>query len=275
MIDFLLGLLRSLFRKNIRPEINNLKENPSISKNEEKPMYDWSNLKPLDIYSTTLVQVPWLKYYREEFPKDQIVLHHTVSGPGIEGDLNTWKNFKSHIATCMIIERDGKINQLFSSKYWGYHLGVGKVSLDQKSIAVELDNWGGLYLGDGSERNFGKNFDGTYKIIRTIPGKFYTVYGNTVDIPVVYYPKGFRGYYYYEAYTYEQLKSLGELLLFWNKKYNISLIYNEDMWDVSQRALNGERGVWTHVSYRSPSEKQDCHPQPELIDLLKSLNKLV
>jgi N-acetylmuramoyl-L-alanine amidase len=237
--------------------------------------YDWTNLKPLNTSDPDLVQVPWVKYYKVQYPKKQIVLHHTVSGNSIQGDLNHWKKFESHISTCMIVERDGKINQLFSSRYWGYHLGAGNLSLDQASIAVELDSWGGLYLGDGNTRKFGKNADGTPKIIKTIPGKFYTVYGSVFDGSVTHYPNGFRGYYYYESYSYAQLKAVGELLLLWNKTYGIPLTYNEDMWDVSQKALNGDMGVWTHVSYRKPSDKQDCHPDQNLIDMLKTLPSLV
>ena len=41
------------------------------------------------------------------------------------------------------------------------------------------------------------------------------------------------------------------------------------MWDISDKALAGEAGVWTHVSFRT--DKSDCHPQPELIQMLKSL----
>lgn len=292
-MDFLMKLLRSLLSlfskkeeiieeepeeiiEDIKPEVLEPEEEPTEPENKnEEPMYDWSNLKPLELSDPDLVQVPWVKYYKVEWSKNQIVLHHTVSGSGIDGDLNTWKNFTSHIATCMIVERDGKINQLFSSKYWGYHLGAGKTSLDQRSIAVELDNWGGLFLGDGSNKRFGKNADGTPRIIKTIQGKFYTVYGTVVNVPVTHYPDGFRGYYYYESYTYEQLKAIGKLILLWNQRFGIPLDYKEDMWDVSQKALSGEKGVWTHASYRNPSDKQDCHPQPELIELLKYLHKLV
>jgi len=286
-MDFLTKLLRDLSiifsaRKEIPAEKDNTimlepkEEIPAEPENKIKdPMYDWSNLKPLELSDPDLVQVPWLKYYKVEWPKNQMVLHHTVSGPGIQGDLNTWKAFEAHIATCMIVERDGKINQLFSSKYWGYHLGVGKASLDQGSIAIELDSWGGLFLGDGNNKQFGKNADGTPRIIKTISGKFYTVYGSVVDVPVTHYPNGFRGYYYYESYSYEQLKAVGELLLLWHKTYGIPLTYNDDMWDVSQRALNGEKGIWTHVSYRKPSDKQDCHPDENLIHLLKTLPTLV
>jgi len=46
------------------------------------------------------------------------------------------------------------------------------------------------------------------------------------------------------------------------------------MWDVSQRALSGEPGIWTHVSYRQKPGKTDCHPQPELIEMLKTIASL-
>lgn len=213
----------------------------------------WNDLKPLDLNDKDLKVIPWEKYYKEEYIKKQIVLHHTVSGEGIRGDLDTWVKYKSNIATCMIIERDGTINQLFSSKYWGYHLGAGKNTLDQQSIAIELDNWGQLTEKDG---------------------ELYTVYKNKVDVEVVHYPKGFRGEQIFEAYSYAQLRALGEVLLYWNQRYNIPLDYNEDMWDVSQRALRGDDGIWAHVSYRpwpSTSNKWDCHPDPNLISLLKTL----
>ena len=217
----------------------------------------WSDLKPLKLDDEDLVQVPWLKYYDDVYTKNQIVLHHTVSGPGIQGDLNTWKKYKSHIATCVIIDRDGTINQLFSSKYWGYHLGCGKPELDKHSIAVELDNWGQLEERDG---------------------KLYTVYDSVVDVETVHYALGFRGEQVFEAYPVAQLRALGELLLLWNKTYGISLNYNEDMWDVSQRALNGTNGVWAHVSYRpwpSKKNKWDVHPDPNLKSMLRTVSGLV
>ncbi|MFW6311347.1 MAG: N-acetylmuramoyl-L-alanine amidase [Nanoarchaeota archaeon] len=214
----------------------------------------WSDLKPLELDDKDLIMVDWDKYYKDVFEKHQIVLHHTVSGPGIRGDLGTWAKYKSSIATCVIIERDGTINQLFSSKYWGYHLGTGNSNLDKHSIAIELDSWGQLEKrGD----------------------KFYTVYGNSVDVPIREYETLWRDEKYFEAYSYEQLRSLGELLLFWKDKYNIPLTYNEDMWDVSQRALDGEKGVWAHVSYRpypSKSNKWDVHPDSDLISMLKTIN---
>lgn len=227
---------------------------------EEVTVYgsnEFSDLKPLDLNDDDLQMVDWDRYYKEEFQKTQIVLHHTVSGPGIRGDLVTWKKYKSNIATCMIIDRDGTINQLFSSKYWGYHLGAGKSSLDKHSIAIELDNWGQL-----DERN----------------GKLFTVYDSQVDVPVVHYPTGFRGEQIFEAYPIAQLRAVGELLLFWNQRYGIPLDYKSEMWDVSEKALLGDPGVWTHVSYRpwpSSKNKWDCHPDPNLISMLRTVSGLV
>ena len=213
----------------------------------------WSNLKPLKLDDDDLVQVKWLKYYKDNFEKRQIVLHHTVSGPGIKGDLATWEGFNSHIACCVIIGRDGKINQLFSSRYWGYHIGCGKASLDKTSIAVELDNWGQLEERDG---------------------ELYAIYGNKVDVPIVHYPEGFRGEQIFEAYPIAQLRALGELLLLWNKTYQIPLYYRDEMWDVSKLAIAGEPGIWSHVSYRpwpSKRNKWDVHPDPNLKAMLRTI----
>jgi hypothetical protein len=41
------------------------------------------------------------------------------------------------------------------------------------------------------------------------------------------------------------------------------------MWDLSNDALAGKKGVYTHVSFRT--DKSDMHPQPELIEMLKNL----
>lgn len=237
--------------------------------------YGFNNLEPLKIPNDKLVQHEWTRYNETKYTKKQIVLHHTVSGDGITGDLRHWQNWRS-VSTPIVIARDGTINQLFSSRYWAHHLGVrGNKSLDKHSIGVELDNWGPLVLGDGTAKQFGERSDGSPNIINTESGKYYAVYGNVVNNPVTFYSNNFRGYKVYEQYTVPQLKSLGELLLLWNKTYDIPLTYNEDMWDVSQRALSGEPGVWSHTSYRKPSEKQDCHPQTELIHMLKSVEQLV
>ncbi|WP_157969171.1 hypothetical protein [Chryseobacterium piscium] len=55
-----------------------------------------------------------------------------------------------------------------------------------------------------------------------------------------------------------------------NEKHKIPLTYQEEMWVVNRKALAGTHGVWLHTSVSR--DKSDCHPQPELIAMLKSLS---
>lgn len=239
------------------------------------PIYkSWFELKPIDLAKVKpYPNFPSYKYYSNVTDKKQIVLHHTVSNPNdIKGDIRWWLKNKKRVSTHIIIPTNGIPYQLFSSKYWAHHLGIPSsflkehgfddyktrnVKLNKESISIELDNWGGL-------KQVGEDL-------------YETVYGNKLNIPqseIMYFPNGFRGFNYYQKYTVDQIKTVGELLLFWGKKYNIPLDYNEDMWDVSKNALGGKEGVWSHVSYRKPIDKQDCFPQTELKDMLKIIGKL-
>ena len=206
------------------------------------------------------VNFPQEQYIPRETNKTQIVLHHTVSGRGINGDISTWLNNSQRIATHIIVDWKGIPHQCYSSKYWAYHLGVKEKVfksmnlpyqlLDDNSIGIEIDSYGGL-TKKGNE--------------------WFTVYGNKISNDKVYeYDTPYRGYKAYEKYTDEQIQTVKELLVFWNERYNIPLDYNEDMWDISTNALQGKSGVWSHTSYRS--DKSDIHPQKELVDMLKSLS---
>ena len=266
----------------VTPHTNEM--NPATLNISSNP---WTSLKPIDTAKIAAVDFPTDKYYPIEYPKKSVVLHHTVSGPSVNGDIQHWLSLKDRIATCIIIGNDGVANQCFSSKYWAHHLGVKatylqkqgftdwttrNVELNRSSIAVEIDNWGALILGDGTPKQFGVKADGKPNMITTIAGKYYAAYGNVVDCEVVHYPDGFRGFNYYHKYSTAQIKTVGELLLLWNVKYGIPLDYKTDMWDINKKALSGEAGVWTHVNYRT--DKSDCHPDPNLIEMLKTLKSL-
>lgn len=201
------------------------------------------------------VDFPYSQYYRRKGNKKQIVLHHTVSGEGISGDVSWWIKTPERIAAAYIISRDGTIYQNFDDKYWAHHLGVKskvfeKHGLDPKganawlninSIGIELDSWGGL--------------------------KELNEHG-VVDF--VEYEKKYRGFKYFEAYTKRQIEELGKLLVYLCDKYGITKEYKSGMWRASKKALSGESGIWSHTSFRS--DKSDCHPQPTLIQILKQMN---
>lgn len=208
------------------------------------------------------------QYIPTEFKKTQIYLHHTAGNSDPFDVYRDWENSPERIATCIVIggkpkkkdtHTDGQIIQGYSSKYWAYHLGLREStfhnfnlpykSLDKSSIGVEICNWG--------------------QVIRK-NGKFYS-WGNTVviDEEVIELKTPFRGYKYFHNYTDAQIESVKELLIYWNKKYDIPLTYNDDIFDVTPRALKGEPGIFTHCSVRY--NKVDIYPHPRIIEMLKSL----
>jgi N-acetyl-anhydromuramyl-L-alanine amidase AmpD len=217
----------------------------------------------LNLNDIIQVEFPNDQYFREQTDKKQIVLHHTVSGQGVEGDIAWWRQTVERIGTAIIVGWDGEIYQCFSTKYWAHHLGThaaNNTALNKASIGIEIDAWGALMESGG--KWYPVKWDDVTK--KNIPNTAIKAIQN-----VELYPAGFKGFYGFEKYTNAQIDAVKKLLIFWNERYGIPLDYNEDMWAISNVALSGKAGVWTHVSFRE--DKSDCHPQKELIDMLKSL----
>lgn len=219
----------------------------------------------------TITQYPFpnTQFIEQETSKKQIYLHHTAGNSNPFATFKDWENNKERIATCIVIggkpkkndtHFDGQIVQGFSSKFWAYHLGLKEsvfhnfnipyTSLDKSSIGIEICNWGQL-----TRKN----------------SKFYT-WANTViaEEEVIILDKEYKGYKYFHNYTDAQIQSVKELLILWKDKWNIPLKYNEDIWDVTIRALKGESGIYTHNSVRY--DKIDIYPHPKMIEMLKSLS---
>lgn len=208
------------------------------------------------------------QYIKEEYKKTQIYLHHTAGNSNPLAVFKYWGENKERIATCVVVGGkpgaskgwiDGEVVQGFSAKYWAYHLGLKEStfqkyetpyrSLDKTSIGIEICNWGQL----------------TYK-----SGKFYNYVNREVSKDeVVELPVAHRGFKFYHAYTDAQIATIKELLIAWKTHFNIPIHYNPDIWDITPRALKGEPGVYTHNSVRI--DKVDVSPQPNLIEMLKSL----
>lgn len=232
-------------------------------------------MTPIDLKEIIQYQLPESQYVREEHQKTQIYLHHTAGNPNPFRAIEFWNSNVERIGTAFCIGgepskdkdgkeqwKDGEIVQAFGSKYWAYHLGLKQElfkkygvpykALDKFSIGIEINNWGGLQY---------KN------------GKYYTYVGSTVDADeVIEYATPFRGYKFYQKYTDKQIENTLRLVKYLCEKFNIPKVYNEDMWDVSGRALAGTPGIWSHTSVRA--DKSDVHPQPELISALRSLSTI-
>lgn len=222
----------------------------------------------LDISKIVQIPLPESQYYKQIFPKNQIVIHHTAGGPNAKNVVAGWKSTKDRVATAFIIDGNGIIHQCFSSKYWAHHLGLKRsnnTKLNQKSIAIEVTNWGGLEKGGYYKKG---------KFIEKYPDKFYSYTGTEVPYEQVYdmfvTRQSWRGLRYFHKYTDDQIESLRQLLVYLGETYKIPLKYEWEIWFLNEDALTGKPGLFTHVSYRK--DKQDMWPQPELIKMLINLN---
>ena len=195
------------------------------------------------------------QYYPEVFPKKQIVLHHTVSGPNAKNVISGWGYTPVRVATAFVSDGDGIIYQCFSSAHWAHHLGThnrNNTQLNQQSIGIEICNWGALI-----EKG----------------GRYFSTFNREVPKEeVIDYGMQWRGHRYFHKYKDEQLESLKTLLEYLCEKYTIPNTYQPDMWKLNTQAMNGTPGIWTHVSFRA--DKSDCHPQLSLIKMLKSFSEV-
>jgi N-acetyl-anhydromuramyl-L-alanine amidase AmpD len=217
-----------------------------------------TNIPKLDTTKIIQVRLKETQYYQEEFPKKQIVLHHTVSNGNAKNVMAWWAKTPVKVGTAFIIDREGVIHQCFSSKHWAHHLGTkSKLNkqLNQQSIGIELCSWGALKrspLKSGIKATF------TSSTGVVVPNN-----------EVVELEKPFRGSIYFQKYTQKQLKSMQILVNYLCEMYSIPKDYNPDMWVLSKNALSGKSGIYTHTSFRK--DKSDCVPQSDLIEVIKSL----
>lgn len=191
------------------------------------------------------------QYFREKQFKNQIVIHHTAGGSNADNVIHGWNFTEMRVGTAYVIDGLGVVKKAFEPEYWAYHLGLksgNNLSLNKGSIGIEVCNWGQLIKkGD----------------------KYYSYLNKEIPESEVVFLKKFRGFEYYHKYNDLQLASLKKLLQELCAKFAINKKYNSDMWDISANALKGVNGIYTHVSYRS--DKNDCSPQFNLIETLKTL----
>ena len=213
----------------------------------------------LDIQKIVQKRLSKGQFFEEPSDKTQIYLHHTAGNGNAEGVSRYWNSNDSQIATAFVVGENGTIVQCFSSKHWAWHLGIDSQdfatrglpykNLNKLSVGIEICNWGPLTLKGNKFYNY---------VDREVP---------TDQVCALANP--YKGHLYYHAYTDAQIESVRQLLVYWNQVHGIDLTYNEDIWDITVRALKGENGVFTHNSYRK--DKSDVSPQPKLIAMLKAL----
>ena len=213
----------------------------------------------LDLQKIVQERLDSNQYNHEEHPKRQIYLHHTAGGPSAVNVAKFFNSQQGKVATAFIIGANGTIVQCFSSKNWAYHLGlkedvfienkVGYQSLDKISIGIEICNYGPL-----TKRN----------------GYYYNYLNARVDYTEVeFLATKYKGHIYWQKYTDAQIESTRQLLVYLCDTYKIPRDYYASIFDIDKRALQGERGIFTHNSVRK--DKSDIYPCPRMITMLESL----
>ena len=201
-------------------------------------------------------------YYNETVPKQRIVVHYTAGY--LKGDMAALTRPGNHVSTPFVVARDGTIYNLFSSRYWSYHLGPGAKggNKEMSSSAVAIASVILGYL-----RPQGQN------LVTYMSGD--APYCTLADKDAYVVTKTpFRGYTYFAAFTDAQYKSLISLLKYLTKTYNVpvNFIPEAQRYDVYADVANF-RGITTHVNYQPQSYgKWDIGPAFDWARVMSALS---
>lgn len=225
------------------------------------------------------------EYFRTKEPKTAIFLHHTAGWNNPYQVVNDWeRDNRGRIGTAYVVggidpktnddRYDGEIVECFNPLTgFAWHLGIGDRPLHRNSIGIEMCNFGWVTKDSTSKWR-------TY----SINGKP----GTIIDPVNIYHlDKPFRGYQTYIKYSDAQLVSVRNLLIELGNKTGIDITLGLQKrlknlkdpykaFDYDPTIGDNSTGVYLHTNVNKPNrfgnyEKWDCWPQPELIDMIKSL----
>lgn len=196
--------------------------------------------------------LPKTEYYSEEYKKEQIYLHHTVSSTA-RSVFNWWPQDGVHVATAYIIDKDGTIYEAFNPKYWSYHLGLKGTNgaIDKKSIGIEIVNEGWL-----TKKN----------------SVYYWFNGAVIyKDEVIELDNKWRGQKYFAAYTPEQVKAAAILTKFLAYSLNIPFKHIGNL-DYNENLAYNFSGILSHCNVRT--DKTDVSPAFPMDTFMRNVNIL-
>ncbi len=214
--------------------------------------------------------LPENEYVDKETSKKFIVNHHTAGRENPYKTIDHWaEDNRGRVGTNYVIggistdgtniNYDGKILRSINDEYYGWHIGPGgSFYLKEHSLSIELCSAGGL---------------------RNVNGVWRTWFNEKVeDSQVCELKKPFRGYRAFQKYSEEQLKSLKAVWIYLANKHDIDirkgmqswLLNNQNAFEWNIEAYSGKvEGMLNHTNLRK--DKSDMFPQPELLDLIRSI----
>jgi N-acetyl-anhydromuramyl-L-alanine amidase AmpD len=214
------------------------------------------------------------EWMNDLFIKDTIYIHHTAGRHRPDFTIDWWEKDNkpgklNRVATAFVIggnaldgsaDFDGQIYRAFNEIYWAHHLGTtlpNNETLNKKSIGIEVCCLGPV-VSEGGKFWF-----------KTASGKFEVPQNQVIELN-----QAWRGFKFFHKYSETQLEVLKNLILTLAFLFDIPLPdkqYTADWFKLDNEAKAGKAGLWTHCHVRS--DKTDCYPHPQLIEMLNSLHQ--
>lgn len=175
-------------------------------------------------------------YYRkDEIKKLSICLHFTVGY--IKSDTTALTTKDNYVSVSYVVDRCGRIYELFPDTMWSYHLGSGTVggngAMSKQTIGIEISNYGPL-------KSSGDSLIDAYK--NEYCKKSETEY---------YYAQNFRGYEYFASMTDEQINAVAALVKYLGRKHNIPMNFKpDDALFASDAEAKAFKGIFYHTNVR-------------------------
>ena len=174
-------------------------------------------------------------YYAAKTVKKSICLHFTVGY--IKSDTSSLSTKDNHVSVSYVVDRCGRIYEMFPDTEWSYHLGSGAVggngAMSKQSIGIEISNYGPLKLS-------GENLVDAYK-------NEYCKVSETE----FYYKQSYRGYEYFASMTNVQVDAVAALVKYLGRKHDIPMNFKpDDAPFASDAEALAFRGVFYHTNVR-------------------------
>ncbi|MBR4917208.1 MAG: N-acetylmuramoyl-L-alanine amidase [Fibrobacter sp.] len=168
--------------------------------------------------------------------KQSICLHFTVGY--IKSDTTALTTKDNYVSVSYVVDRCGRIYELFPDTMWSYHLGSGTVggngAMSKQTIGIEISNYGPLKSsGDNLLIDIYKN---------EYCKKSETEY---------YYAQNFRGYEYFASMTDVQVNAVAALVKYLGRKHDIPMNFKpDDALFASDAEAKAFKGIFYHTNVR-------------------------
>jgi hypothetical protein len=195
------------------------------------------------------MRLPPTQYFPGTQQKTGIALHHTVGGSA-RSTFEFWRDNADQVGTAYIIDRDGKIFEVFEPDAWAWQFGLkwppgDKIAFERRFIGIEIASEGALTESGGELFCFG-----------TISPRTRKKREETFDCG-----RDYRGFRFFDRYEPAQMTSLCSLVGSLCDTFHIPRQVPSNPMDFRGEGLKQFEGIIGHTMVRT--DKTDPLPDPD------------